>query len=143
METSLNLTMASSITKVLLTRTFVLEHHGRLYRYTERVEEVASMENIETVDLTSENEFDDSNNNASNNNKPDNLGALASIMDYKSDAQDDEEQSITSTINVSPTYYPSPPVYQQTPPELQSPLYRPTTPIYIFNLAPENDEHVK
>lgn len=44
-------------------RTFIIEHNGFLYRYTEVIERIASNENSEVIDLTNDDDVTDRNQN--------------------------------------------------------------------------------
>lgn len=133
--------MAANNAKTLLVRTFIIEHNGSLLRYTEKIEEVAKVDPCNVIDLTIDNDDNETDNSASSRPTIHQKREI-SFACFDDDLQpylkkqkvngDDQPSSNASEDEpASPIYEPASPVYESPTCEPGSPPYfRPTTPAY-------------
>lgn len=131
--------MAARKEKTIFVRSFIIEHNGTLFRYTEKVEELAKTGSCATIDVT----IDDETERAiasppgPTSGKKSTIGIacydddLAQIFKKRklSDDQSTNSDGMSKNSNHSPS-----PTYDPTDSDEgadQSPIYRPTTPAYV------------
>lgn len=152
--------MATRNAKTILVRSFIIEHNGVLVRYTEKIEELAKINHCEVIDLTvndDENETDYPASPHSNSSHPkfhqvgeigiacfdDDLqpflkkrkvdGNDQSSSNFDENAPESPVYTSESTIHVpdSPIHVPDSPIH-----EPGSPVYEPASPQYFRPLTP-------
>lgn len=136
-------------------RTFIVEHNGKLFRYSESLVEVADTEVIEVIDLTGGDKRAASKQANSVDGELSNRSKAASSLSKTSDIDQVDVSSVdysgfvspsnsasqfsefSNTVSLSPLHYPVTPYRCTSPPSygsLASPVFfSPTSPVYNWD----------